>query len=165
MTNEAPDYLPLSPGLRLEYRVSRAQRTRTLVVEHSPAAGAGVVVRRTWTSPDGASETETSRAERRADGVYCDGVLVLPLPPRAGASWTQAPRRYRVESLDAAAETPAGKFTGCLSVGYLIAEGDGGSGERLYAPGVGLVRETCSDEADPFEVVLLARSRAAARSD
>ena len=39
----------------------------------------------------------------------------------------------------AAAETPAGHFTGCLRVGYLIAAGDGGSGERLYAPGVGLV--------------------------
>lgn len=156
----APDFLPLSPGLRLEYSVNRAQQTRRLVVEHLPASGRGVIVRRTWTSSDGAAETETSRVERREDGVYSDGVLLLPLPPRAGAAWSAPPRQYRVEALNAAAETPAGKFSGCLRVGYLIAAGDGGSGERLYAPGVGLVRESCSDEADPFEVVLTGLAKA-----
>jgi hypothetical protein len=44
---------------------------------------------------------------------------------------------------------------------YAIAGGDGGSGERLYAPGVGLVRETCHDEADPWEARLTALARAA----
>lgn len=156
-----PDFLPLTPGLRLEYRVSRAQETRSLLVEHLAAAGRGVILRRTWTAADGASETETSRAERREDGVYFDGLLALPLPARPGASWASPPREYRVEALDAAAETPAGTFGGCLRVGYLIAAGDGGCGERLYAPGVGLVRETCSDEADPFEVVLTAFAPAA----
>lgn len=148
-----PDYLPLKPGLRLEYELNRAQETRRLVVEHLAVPG-GVAIRRTWTSPDGRTETETGSGERRGDGVYYDGVLILPLPPRVGASWALPPREYRVETLDDAVETPAGRFAGCLRVGYLIAAGDGGSGERLYAPGVGLVRELCSDEADPFEVVL-----------
>ena len=157
-----PDFLPLSPGLRLEYEVRRAGGRLTLVVEHAAAAGAGVIVRRTWTAEDAAAETETVRAERRADGVYFDGELALPLPPRPGAAWSCPPRAYRVDALDAAAETPAGKFSGCLSVSYLIAAGDGGGGERLYAPGVGLVRELCGDEADPFEVCLTSHSRVAA---
>jgi hypothetical protein len=159
-----PDYLPLLPGLRLEYEVRRAGETRGLVVEHSAAAGSGVIVRRTWTSEDGNAETETGRAERRADGVYFDGELALPMPARPGASWSRPPRAYRMAALDAAAETPAGNFSGCLRVVYLIAAGDGGSGERLYAPGVGLVRELCSDEADPFEVRLTAFSRGAAEA-
>jgi hypothetical protein len=155
----APDYLPLEPGLRLEYAVSRAEETRALVVEHLSAPGGGVLLRRTWTASDGSTETETSRAERRADGVYVDGALVLPEPPRPGAEWSQPPRAYRVESLGAPARTPAGAFPDCLRVGYLIAAGDGGAGERLYAPGVGLVRERCADEADPFEVALTAFAR------
>ena len=159
-----PDFLPLSPGMRLEYEVRRAGETQGLVVEHSTDDGAGVIVRRTWTQEGGAMETETSRAERRADGVYFDGELALPRPAAPGVAWARPPRSYRVESLDASAETPAGKFSGCLRVGYLIAAGDGGCGERLYAPGVGLVREVCSDEADPFEVRLTSFSRGAAEA-
>ena len=159
-----PDFLPLSPGLRLEYEVRRAGETRALVVEHSAAAGPGVIVRRTWTAADGHAQTETSRAERRADGVYFDGELALPSPARPGASWSRPPRAYRVDVLDAEAVTPAGKFSGCLRVAYLIAAGDGGAGERLYAPGIGLVRELCGDEADPFEVRLTAFVRGAAEA-
>ena len=159
-----PDFLPLSPGMRLEYELRRAGETQELVVEHAAAAGAGVIVRRTWTQEDGTVETETSRAERRADGVYFDGELALPLPARPGAAWARPPRSYRVEALDASADTPAGKFSDCLRVGYLIAAGDGGCGERRYAPGVGLVRELCGDEADPFEVRLTAFSRGAAEA-
>src|SRR6185312_1269468 len=127
-----PDFLPLRPGLRLEYGVRRAGEERKLVVEHSAGEGGSVLVRRTWTGADGAVETDASRGEIRPDGVYLDGERVLPRP------------------------APAGRFAGCLRVAYLIAAGDGGAGERLYAPGVGLVREVCSDEADPFEVRLTA---------
>ncbi|MDE2509942.1 MAG: hypothetical protein KGL74_02355 [Elusimicrobia bacterium] len=156
-----PDYLPLAPGLRFRYALNRAQKESALLVEHLPAAGDGVIVRRTWTESGGASETETSRAERRPDGIYDDGVLALPLPARAGAAWSSPPRQYRIEAGVSAARTPAGEFKDCLRVSYLIAGGDGGSGERLYAPGVGLVLETCHDEADPFEAALLSFSRAA----
>ena len=63
-------------------------------------------VRRVWRTSEGKEESETSRAERRADGVYYDGELVLPLPARAGAAWARPPREYRVEDLSASAETP-----------------------------------------------------------
>lgn len=149
-----PDWLPLAPGLRLEYEVRRSGETLRLVVEQRAADGGAVTVRRTWSGGSGPAETEESRLERRPDGVYADGGLVLPSPARVGAEWPAPPRRYRVEARDAAASVPAGEFTACLRVGYLIAEGDGGSGERVYAPGVGLVRELCSDEADPYEVTL-----------
>ena len=155
----APDYLPLEPGLRLEYSLSRAQGRETLVVEHSAGQGGAVNVRRSWRTSEGQEQSATSRAERREGGVYLDGELLLPLPARKGLSWARPPREYRMEDLDAPAETPAGRFTGCLRVGYLIAGGDGGCGERFYAPGLGLVRETCADEADPFELVLTSSSR------
>ncbi|OGR46157.1 MAG: hypothetical protein A2X37_06635 [Elusimicrobia bacterium GWA2_66_18] len=151
------DFLPLEPGLQLEYSLSRCLGRSSLIVEHFAGPEGCVSVRRTWSAPDGTTQSETSRAECRADGVYYDGELVLPLPARLGARWARPPREYRVEDLDAAAETLVGRFTGCLRVGYLIAGGDGGSGERLYAPGVGLVRETCADEADSFELVLTSR--------
>lgn len=154
-----PDYLPLTPGTRLEYSVERSGESGRLLVEHLSAEG-GVRVRRTWTGADGRAQVETSLAQRRADGVYFDGALALPAPARPGASWSSPPRRFRVESLDASAEVPAGRFADCLRVVYLIAEGDAGSGEKLFAPGVGLVRELCADEADPYEVSLVARGTA-----
>lgn len=159
-----PDFLPLRPGLRLDYEVRRAGETRRLVVEHSAERGGSVRLLRTWTAADGSVETDASRGASRPDGVYLDGELVLPRPARPGAAWSRPPRAYRIESLDAEAETPAGRFAGCLRVAYLIAGGDGGCGERLYAPGLGLVREVCGDEADPFEVRLTAFARGAAEA-
>lgn len=155
-----PDFLPLRPGLRLEYEVRRAGEVRTLVVEHSAASNGSVAVKRTWTDARGGVETDSSLGEARADGVYLDGERILPRPARAGAAWALPPRSYRIESLDAETRTPAGTFRGCLRVSYLIAGGDGGAGERFYSPGLGLVREVCGDEADPFEVRLTARAGA-----
>lgn len=153
-----PDYCPLTPGLRLEYAVRRAQETRTLVVEHLAAEG-GVSLRRTWTGADGRAQTRTTRAERRADGVYEDGEKVLPLPPAVGAAWDSPPNRLEIAALGEDVTTPAGRLRGCLRVDYLIAAGDAGSGRRWYAPGLGLAREECADEADPFDVTLTAVTR------
>ena len=74
----------------------------------------------------------------------------LQLPVKVGNEWIRPPRRYFIEVLDASMQTPAGKFENCLRVAYQIAEGDGGSGERYYAPGVGLVKVIDKDEANPF---------------
>lgn len=150
----APDYHPIEPGLRLEYELRRAQGVERLVLEYLD----GGRLRRTWSGPDGA-EASVERVERREDGVYHAGELVLPLPPALGRRWELPPRSCWVAALDAAVETPAGRFEGCARVAYLIAGGDAGSGERLYAPGVGLVYEACREEADPYETRLLSLRR------
>jgi hypothetical protein len=152
-----PDYLPLTPGLRLDYEVRRAGGTLRLEIDLADAGDGGVSVIRTWTSPDGSTRTETSRRERRADGIYEDGLLVLPLPPDRGRAWVLPPNRWEIEGAGEVAEVPAGRFPNCLKASCLIAGGDGGSGCRLYAPGVGIVSELCADEADPFEAKLVAR--------
>lgn len=93
-----------------------------------------------------------------AKGVRSGEDVEYNRPVKVGTEWIRAPRRYWIEALDAVIETPVGKFTGCLRVAYLIAEGDGGSGERHYAPGVGLVKVVEHDEANPFTHELIARS-------
>lgn len=155
----APDYLPLTPGQRLEYDERRAEGVRRVIVEVSAD---GATLHRRWVGEDGTPRSSGARIERRPDGVYIGGAMALPLPPRPGASWTVAPLSFRVEDAVSVALTPAGRFADCLRVSYLIAAGDAGSGERFYAPGVGLVREDCSDEGDPFELALAARSRSGA---
>lgn len=148
------DYHPIEPGRRLEYELRRAGGTWSLTLEYLE----GGLLRRTWKGPDGA-ESATERVERRADGVYHGGVLVLPV--RQGTSWGVPPREYVLEGFTGRADVPAGRYEGCARVSYLIAGGDAGSGERLYAPGVGLVLETCRDESDPYETRLLRIGRMA----
>ena len=72
-----------------------------------------------------------------------------------GRKWRHYPNEYRISAFDAVTTVPAGTFKKCMKVSYLIAGGDGGVGERYYAPGVGLVRENCMDEGDPFEIELV----------
>lgn len=154
----------LEPGAALEYRLRRAQGEWVMRLEVLEAReDAGVTrarLRRTWTGPDAPGGGEET-VEIRRDGVYRDGALELPLPAAAGARWALPPREYRVEAVGAPAVVPAGRFEGCARVSYLIAGGDAGSGEALYAPGVGLVHERCSDESDPYETVLTAVRRPA----
>jgi hypothetical protein len=87
-------------------------------------------------------------------GVFLGQALELPLPPRKGREWSRAPQTYRVDCLDAVKTVPAGTFRGCLRVVYLIAGGDGGSGEKFYAPGVGLISDLCAAEDETSETVL-----------
>jgi hypothetical protein len=148
------EYYPLEPGRVLSYELRRGGGRERLTLEFLE----GGRLRRTWTGADGArSSVET--AERRADGVYLGGELVLPA--KAGARWGAPPREYTLEGFSGRATVPAGSFTGCARVSYLIAGGDAGSGERFYAPGVGLVLETCRDESDPYETRLLRIDRMA----
>lgn len=156
----APDYHPLSEGLILVYEARRAGGTERFRFECLEARRAGDVlvarVRRTW--GEGPGRVSEERLELRPDGLWGESGLILPLPPRPDARWIRSPREYFIEGADARVETLAGAFAGCLSVGYLIAAGDAGSGRRLYAPGVGLVYEKCSDEADPYELILVSAS-------
>ena len=91
-----------------------------------------------------------------ADGVRQGDEVLIPLPALRGQAWARPPRDYTIEALDGAVNTPAGRFDGCLVVAYLIAGGDAGCGRRYYAPGVGFVHESCSDETEPFELSLTA---------
>lgn len=149
------DYHPIEPGRVLEYELRRAGGTWTLRLEYLE----GGRLRRTWAGPDG-TQSSVETVERRPDGVYHAGVLVLPV--KAGTRWGVPPREYVLEGFSGRAEVPAGSFEGCARVSYLIAGGDAGSGERLYAPGVGLVLETCHEESDPYETRLLRIGRMAA---
>ena len=88
------------------------------------------------------------------NGVYVDGDIEYKFPVIAGVSWDESPRRYEITAVDARVATPAGTFDDCLEVTYTIAGGDAGFGRRLYAPNVGFVYESCSDETDPFEIQL-----------
>lgn len=159
---KVPDYHPVEAGLRLEYQLRRAGGAWTLTLEYTDVRREGERVlaklRRVWKGPDG-EQASVETVEKRPDGVYHAGRMVLPHPPVRGKSWDHPPRQYRLEGLDGATTVPAGAYKGCARVSYLIAGGDAGSGERFYAPGVGLVYEACNEEADPYETRLLRISR------
>lgn len=142
------DYHPIEPGRVLEYELRRAGGRWGLRLEYLE----GGRLRRTWKGPDG-EQSSVETVERRPDGVYHAGALVLPV--KAGTRWGVPPREYLLEGFAGRAAVPAGEFERCALVSYLIAGGDGGSGERYYAPGVGLVLESCRDESDPYETRLL----------
>lgn len=160
-----PDYHPVEAGLLLEYRLRRSGGEETLTLEYleSRREGERVVarLRRTWRGGPEGERVSVETVEKRPDGVYHAGRLVLPHPPVKGKSWDHPPRSYRLEGLDGRAEVPAGRYQGCARVSYLIAGGDAGSGERFYAPGVGLVYEACREESDPYETRLLRIGRMA----
>ena len=156
----ARDYFPLAQGAVRKYSSSDVQGKGAFTVEIlSVAAADGVTtahVRKTVHSePPRVVEYEVAK---NAAGVRSDGFTEFKLPIELGAKWIVSPRRYWIEALDAVVETPAGKFKECMRVAYLIAEGDGGSGERYYAPGVGLVKVVENDEGEPFTHELTAYS-------
>jgi hypothetical protein len=156
------DYFPLVEGARLEYALENSRGTGTLTVEVLEVSSAGAATtaecRRAVKRP-GEPETVAEFTVRRdASGVREGENVEFLRPLEVGTQWISPPRRFWIAALDAAVATPAGKFEGCLRVAYLIAEGDGGSGERFYAPGVGLVKVVESDEGEPFTQQLLSAS-------
>lgn len=163
-----PDYYPLIAGLTLEYAVSGRASGETLKIEVLQVAqtsgGAEAVCRQTAVV-DGISEVTELILNRERDGVFAGGVKELALPPSVGSRWNVPPVEYKITALDAEAAVGAGVFKNCLKVSYLIGAGDGGGGERFYAPGVGLVFERCQDESSPFEISLTRFSLPGERDD
>ncbi len=161
MRGAAPDYFPLVKGSTLEYRSRNAESTGLIKVEVLEVAERQNVTRAlcrrstVWGSRLNVSEYTVVRDRT---GVYAEKERELPLPIALGRKWRHYPNEYRVAALDAITSVPAGTFRGCLKVSYLIGGGDAGVGERYYAPGVGLVRENCMDEADPFEIELVRKT-------
>lgn len=149
------EHFPLQAGRFWEYDSESSRGRRRVRVEIvSVERDAGAIRALGRTCVDGGAWLEFSVVEDDA-ALRVEGVVEFPLPPVVGASWEGGGDALRVESLRARCEVPAGPFTDCLRVVVLLAGGDSGSGERLYAPGVGLVRETLSDEGDPSERVLV----------
>lgn len=154
----SPDYYPLKKGLALEYRSQDASGVLTFKDEIIAVAEQGgktlATFRKTVKEPGKPPEVKERVVTRDVHGVYCYGEKELPLPVALGKTWAVEPREYAIASLTQAVTVPAGTFRDCLRVSYLIASGDGGSGELDYAPGIGLIRHWCNDEGDPFEYVL-----------
>lgn len=158
------DYFPLRAGAVWEYATEDANGRGSLTIEVlTVEASAGRVAarcRRTVAVSGRPPSTTEFDAVVDRDGARGERGVEFPLPAAVGAEWSAGSKRFRVEALDASVETKAGRFDGCLLVSWLIAEGDGGSGERHYAPGVGLVREVEHDEADPWSRELVGRRAA-----
>lgn len=85
--------------------------------------------------------------------IPCD--KLFPLPVVVGKKWRHQRWSYEVAAVDA--EVYLGEDAGepmiiknCLSVAWGF---DEGSGENIYAPGIGLVKATSTDEQYPFGFV------------
>ena len=154
------DYFPLVEGAVREYATEDASGKGTLKIEVlSVSRAAGITTakcRKTITANDESPKVSEFQVVNDGKEVRSDSGTEFRFPLKKGTEWTRSPRRYWIETLDAKVQTGAGTFKGCLRVAYLIAEGDGGSGERHYAPGVGLVKVVEHDEADPFSHELIA---------
>ena len=148
------DFFPLVKGAVREYETENSQGIGSDKIEVLEVSTKGDTTtakcRRTLNLP-GEPETVTEvTLTKDASGVHAGANIEFKNPVKVGTQWINPPRRTWIEALDAAVETPAGKFTNCMRVAYLIAEGDGGSGERHYAPGVGLVKIIDNDEGEPM---------------
>ncbi|MBI3297350.1 MAG: hypothetical protein HYZ75_04240 [Elusimicrobia bacterium] len=149
------DYFPLEAGRFWTYEVETPRGRKVIRVEVVSAESFAGSTRAACRSRVDERPWLDFSVVADASSVRVEGVVELPEPPAVGASWATANEALRIADDDAVVETPAGRFEGCLRVVVLIAGGDAGSGERFYAPGLGLVREALSDEAEPSEKSLL----------
>lgn len=154
MAPPKPDFFPLAAGQRHKYRVSDAEGEGTLGFEVLAVAaekgGQRARCRRRF-ERDGRVEQSEFAIYKDADGVVWAGENCLRFPVEEGRRWSAAPRDYSVASLGEVVIVPGGVFPACAKITYLIGGGDGGGGERYYAPDIGLVRELCQAEDEGFE--------------
>ena len=159
----AKDYYPLKKGLVLDYRSDGVEGASSFKDETLSVATKNgkttATVRKTIERPGKPPEVKEFTVKRDSKGVYRYGEKELPLPVAVGKKWRIYPREYKIASLSETVTVPAGTFKDCLHVVYLVAGGDGGSGEIFYAPGVGMLRTLCQEEDDSYEIVLTRRSK------
>jgi hypothetical protein len=153
-----PDYFPLTPGLALVYDIRDKDGEGTLrikVLSASDKAGVTKAKCLQTHTVNGADKTTTYTITRKSDGLYGPWGKEFPLPPAPGLTWV---RNYNqqcaIDTLDAVVTVPAGTFKGCLRLQWDIDEGEGGNGERCYAPGIGLVYANSSESGDEHEISL-----------
>lgn len=153
-----PDLLPLTPGLVLVYNIKDEDGIGTLTIKvlsaSEKAGGTKVQCLRTHTV-NGADNTTTYTITRKHDGVYGPWGKEFPLPPAPGLTWVRNHNQQcAIDTLDAVVTVPAGTFQGCLRLQWDIDGGEGGKGERCYAPGIGLVYANSSESGDEREISL-----------
>ncbi|TBR26097.1 hypothetical protein EPO15_00930 [bacterium] len=149
------EYFPLQAGRFWEYDSDSSRGRRRVRVEIVSVEDDRGTTRASGRSRVGEGSWLEFSVVEDGSSLRVEGVVEFPLPPVVGAAWDAAGDALRIDSSRARAEVPAGRFTDCLRVVVLIAGGDAGTGERLYAPGVGLVSETLSDEGEPSQRVLV----------
>lgn len=151
MPRPARDYQPLIKGLTLiyahvDYDSSQPEVSRMIWRVEDVAKNGGVKTARVsvrW------GDSKPRLQELRADdqGVWAGKNLEIRLPPKLNDKWEVADDFYyarAVFSLKAKASAMSKDFENCLEVGFSNEDTD--SGSRLYAPGIGLVREQRSGE-------------------
>lgn len=153
------DFFPLVKGAVRDYKTESSEGEGSLTIEVLDVTGKGEVktakCRSTMRPPKNPPVIAEYDVTSDASGVRSGDAVEFNAPVKVGTEWIIPPHKYWIESLEAEVETPAGKFSGCMRVAYLIAGGDGGSGERFYAPGVGLVKVLDNDEAEPSGFALV----------
>lgn len=150
---EPIDFYPLRTGNAWSYDVDTGEASTTLAVTRVEAFDGSI------------AEVRTANAVVRYE-VLPDGIRVPPtdawlirVPLRRGATW-QGPggRSAELVSTDAVADTPAGRFEGCVEVREV-----GGKLDleirTIYCPGVGPVSVTSTMRSKVSERVLTVSAR------
>lgn len=165
----APDYFPLVAGRVLEYQGAyntgeEAGTYRKLEILKVTTKGKRTTAQCRWTY-EGRGKKTTWKTTLTKDKDWMlrgeaflpiPGRKLFPLPVEAGKTWRVDRWQYQVGGTDG--EVQIGEDAGvpivlknCLEVGWHF---DEGAGEQIYAPGIGLVKATSTDEQYPFGFIL-----------
>jgi hypothetical protein len=175
-------YFKLEPGYRLRYRDGQAIRTMTVRRKTKLVDGVETRVVEEKEERDGQPTKVTWKCyaiDKTTHALYCFGVHVqsytngevvsrrgwrsgvhrsvftvaMPGTPKIGDVLVRrnAKMLYEVVGIGEKVVTPAGTFTNCLRT-RAKEGGDSGATEKLFAPGVGLVKD------GPFTLVKIAKT-------
>ena len=161
----SPDFFPLIAGRVLEYQDElSAGSTWKLEILKTSSTYKRTTARCRWTAQDRRGERSWKTTLSRDGSWMRRGELFLPIPAEklfpipvvAGKKWRHDRWYYEVLSIEAQVSLgrTAGvrtSITGCLLVAWRC---DEGSGESYFAPGVGLVKASSTDEQYPFSLLL-----------
>ncbi len=151
-----PDYFPLDPSLKLVYDMRDEGGQGTLTFEVLCASKKGrVTTAKCRQTVSGVSKPTEYEVIRKPRGIYSPWGKEFPLPLAPDLAWLRNEHQQCwVDALDATVTVSLCEFKDCLRIWWTIDEGEGGSGERCYAPGVGLIYANSSEDGDEFEMSL-----------
>lgn len=146
------DYFPLKKGWTLYYSQASTEfegkAEIRICVESVKKRGRGKVGElRMSTTLNGHTVnvvfevTATSKEVVASNGIAFGGRTEFKLPAKVGLKWDEEPDTHQITSTTEKVKVPAGSYAKCLKVETEIGGGDSGKGQRVYAPGVGLVYE------------------------